>query len=916
MRNKVDVNEKIKVFISSQCGNEKYDRVRRELKKLIERTGFAKVYLFEETLASTQTSAQDYLYALDDSDVCIFLIDNADGVTPAVLREIKRAKSHPKKSLYLFCKERKEEPTQIQKELTGAQGIKYYVTNTFEEFVCKGYESLINDISKVYSNYCKNRLIDPEFTHTNKTDIEVHSGASESIEKKLLKGIDKTRLYFGRQILRKFQKEINETSDLDVYCEDFLRVLFGEKSIREFNTSLLLSLLEELQSEKLHKVIKYRWKAIQHYWNDNIDRCIENEEIALKIAKENELPNWIIQDILIDLRNLYTTQGHANNIIIYNSEAQKELDKETAVLFYPIIDRNDKSLYEEITNQIIKSSTRSPYTVSFGNNIERYVEYLSNIYFVAVFNGSLTHILMILDRLKDIAFNLCKEYSDWQFRVLLLKLSISQGNEKEIDGFIDLFNDIFGKMNASDALEIYNFSSSVPIKHNKDIARLEAYKHLGYFFSDKDYECISKEILSLIKDWVSTDNCNVILGDHVFKALEKNYLRIDRNNIIKICLDIFDKKRYRFYDNALDLLAKMGLKNIDDDLVKRIIEEINRIILDKTNRDNFHSLEQAIIAVRKTKKEYTEELHKNVIKFMPELYEGRYKLETMIESQEDSEEQIYKYVFEIKRRNQTQGMNGSYTLYVDNPFSIIKNIIVINRIKINEKLLNAILEVTKETLFCPKQLVSDKVEAIKLIIFIKLNTDLGLYDYADFINQIENNKDVIIDGFCDMLYKHTKTTAQFGYMMLRMIFNRLNYQELLELLSTYIELEEFERIEALKMLISVFENNYCNIVDENILLMLLQFVLGQSHNTNHDVRFKAMKAILHMITSTTKDTILTRLSKAMDYDSVYIKNLIINHAESLMKIDPEVLNFIMQKASIDNHYVIRKRGCEFISNKN
>ncbi len=118
--------EKIKVFISSKCGEEKYDKVRIQLKDLIESTGFARVYLFENRRASTLSAQQDYLYGLDDSDVCIFLIDNADGVPEGVLKEYQRAKAQPKKSLYIFCNENKKEPTHIQREITGARGANYF----------------------------------------------------------------------------------------------------------------------------------------------------------------------------------------------------------------------------------------------------------------------------------------------------------------------------------------------------------------------------------------------------------------------------------------------------------------------------------------------------------------------------------------------------------------------------------------------------------------------------------------------------------------------------------------------------------------------------------------------------------------------------------------------------------------------
>lgn len=67
--------QKIKVFISSICGVEKYDKVRAELKSAIEATQLADVYTFENKGASTLSSGSHYTWALEDSDICIFLID-------------------------------------------------------------------------------------------------------------------------------------------------------------------------------------------------------------------------------------------------------------------------------------------------------------------------------------------------------------------------------------------------------------------------------------------------------------------------------------------------------------------------------------------------------------------------------------------------------------------------------------------------------------------------------------------------------------------------------------------------------------------------------------------------------------------------------------------------------------------------
>ena len=73
-------------------------------------------------------------------------------VTPPILKEITRAKSISKKSLYLFCNENEKEATQVQKELMGATGSKYVVIDNFEDFKDRGYIDLINDIKTMLFN--------------------------------------------------------------------------------------------------------------------------------------------------------------------------------------------------------------------------------------------------------------------------------------------------------------------------------------------------------------------------------------------------------------------------------------------------------------------------------------------------------------------------------------------------------------------------------------------------------------------------------------------------------------------------------------------------------------------------------------------------------------------------------------------
>lgn len=910
MEEKIEFDEKIRVFISSRCGEEKYDNVRMQLKSLIENTGFAKVYLFESRRASTLSAQQDYLYGLDDSDVCLFLIDNADGVPEGVLKEYQRAKAHPKKSLFIFCNENKEESTHIQKEITGAGGAKYYITESFDEFVDIGYQSLINDIGEIYISYCKGRLIDPEFIAATGSIEEIDTVASESLDKQIFKNIDNTKKLILNEIFTRSDSKVEKTCNLDVYSSEFLKVLFNKKNIKEYNTNLLLSSLKEMQSENLHKVVVERWNAIQSYYLDDIEKAIEYENIALHLAHELQLPNWIVQDILIDLRNLYSFEAHSKNQYLLDNAAQKELDSEKSALFYPLIDRYERSLYEEIIKQSKKSSMRSPYSVTFGNSINQYGDYISNIYIMSVFNGSLTQLLRTIDRIKDIAFHLCHQYSDWEFRVLLLRMALTKGNKKEIEGITDLFNDVYGKMNGKDAKDIYEFVKGNPIKYQRNIAQLLAFQHLGYYFDDDFYTEVWQEISSIINCWIDSEDKLVALGDYIFDAIVENMLRLDVNNVVNsILIKVFDYEIKRFYDKALEALSKLDFSMISDENVIRVISILTELIKDDSIRENLHKLGNAVISLRKQTPDLCSALDDAVMEMMPVFFENRYSLETRKGTQAESKAHIGKFIDQINDRNDTQGKNGRYSGYMDNPYKTIENIIIADNVELERGMVSKIIQSSVDTLYAENQTFGAKVHAINLITFLRLVSDNTTFDYENLMDKLIKDEEYIFRGAENMfLDKTSKATMYFNFSMMKLVFNKIDVEEVLSLLSSYTDLEIFEKLEALKTIISIFENGKSELVDDKVLLLILQFTLGSTNDSNHDVRYYAIKALLHFLSSNNKEPIMKKLLSIMDYDSVYIKSQIMNYSEKLKGLDEESFAFIKEKALVDNHFVIRKRA--------
>lgn len=91
--------------------------MREALKPLIESTGFAKAHIFEFEGASTTSAGQHYTFVLEDCDVCMFLVDNSDGVSPGVQKEISTAKKLGIQSLFFFCDQSSKVKTPLKKSL-------------------------------------------------------------------------------------------------------------------------------------------------------------------------------------------------------------------------------------------------------------------------------------------------------------------------------------------------------------------------------------------------------------------------------------------------------------------------------------------------------------------------------------------------------------------------------------------------------------------------------------------------------------------------------------------------------------------------------------------------------------------------------------------------------------------------------
>ena len=218
----------------------------------------------------------------------------------------------------------------------------------------------------------------------------------------------------------------------------------GEQPILSFSADTFFEELQKLQDPEHLMIVKLRWNAILAFFKDDIDSCIIELEKAYEEAESKKVSTWILQDILIDIRNIRILKGNIANK--YFLEAQDKLDKFDEQFHYPMLDRINVTIREKYIKGLYTKKIDSPYTVYFGGDYTEYGQLFASAFLIAMYNGSLTHIRLFFDRLKEFMFYFTEKYSDWASRKNLIKYAIVSASEKEIEQIVNAYPEILNSL--------------------------------------------------------------------------------------------------------------------------------------------------------------------------------------------------------------------------------------------------------------------------------------------------------------------------------------------------------------------------------------------------------------------------------------------------------------------------------------
>lgn len=905
--------QKIKVFISSICGVEKYDKVRAELKSAIEATQLADVYTFEGKGASTLPADAHYTLALEDSDICIFLIDNADGIKPGVQAEIDTVKKYNIKALYYFCDEIQKEKTALEQSLMGAHFAKSKTVHSFSELSQDGARALIDDIIAVYHYYCTGRIILKSDEDDEVQSVEVIGTEKyqlPTIPKATLKNVDKCRDYILKFVLGysrgRYPDETEKTSEFDEWGLQFLPILFEGKSIKHFNTAMYLDTLKAQQDDEHYQIVHIRWQAIQAYFAGDIEKCVGYLEAALSLAKETSQPTWVIKDILVDLRNQHWTCCTIRNEFS-ETPAQKELTESSEELYYPILDRIHESLHEKYIEGLYKKKTESPYSVTIGNNLDQYGEMLASSLIVSMYNGSLTHILLIYEKIRDFVFYLSCKYDDWNLRLNLYKLAIFAGKEKEIKGIQDSYPEVLNKLTANEAASIMDFCLNHPIKYKRLSSQLLAFGAVGYFLDDKCFEHHEESIVSEINTWLSSDNSVVFVGQNIFTCLSGVAYRMSQDTLSEICCQFIDKHYSRWYIDMFKFIAdRLDLRKMTGKSAQALVDHINSVLDSEKEREQINYAPTFLCVLRKQNTELTATMDKKIAECFPKYYESTYKLETTENEKQDMPIFVREYVERIKKNNETQGKNGTYFGHGIREIATVRSILLGHDVVFDSETMDMLISTVSDTILISKEGISTKLDAIALLICIAIKFSEDYARNQGIYEKIFEQREIIEAADHSIISSNIDSISlKIGLRFLYASIGKDVYSDILELLP-YIQGDIATTIAVTRLIADYLETTDTVILPIKVESIVLQNVLQWLHSEHLDIRWNATRILIAMSHNPENQGVVNRqLVNLIDSDSVYIKNLIMRHLHGVNGITDGTKEYIFSKCKHDANFVVR-----------
>lgn len=553
------INERLEIFISSAQSDEgdlSWKELRLKIKKRLQSCPFLNPFIFEDS-SSSISSNQRYEYQVIRSDIVVLLLK--DEIRPGTNNEYQIVKKNKKPLLLYFIGNSKNSQIQaIKKEIQESDFCSYKIIDYAD--LDKLDENIFSAIYTDLIMKFKNFQISYESSNISEKHIELLNG-NVNIVKISDEILSYFKIYYN-QLYNYYSLKKNE--DKEDFITDMLQwLLTGVNNNLEKNFQHFLDFATNFYGD--NDWFLCRWKSFFSYLKGDIQKAIEFAEKAYNIAIENDLPEWLINNIIIDIRNLAMQSNNWDCFKKY----QELLNNNKNILFLPVIDRFSTQIYDRIFKDKLKFSTMSEYSISLGNDFKDVLKDVENYFFVSMMYGSYTHLYSTRKILFDVLFLYGDLFSNSQFLFESAKLLLLDSKTDEFNNFIKKYWELLYPIITTHADELWLLTNELNSVVKQSV-KIILVKQFSLYFSDNIY---NEEIKRFIITFYNENN-ELLLSEYL-DMIACNCFRLDNNIIIELLLSLnishplfFSKFIYILFQLDLNSITTTNHKRLNDFLKK------------------------------------------------------------------------------------------------------------------------------------------------------------------------------------------------------------------------------------------------------------------------------------------------------------------------------------------------------------
>ena len=884
------VKDPIIVFISSKCDG-KYREMRKRLSKLINDSPLMNSICYEEEGSRSVKSEEFYVNHVKSCDVCLIIIDNEDGISPSVLKEIDTAKKHNKKCLYFFCTENSSEKTQLQEDLYAKE--KFSEIPVFDQIPEKVIESIVGDIIFYYRN-----------KNSDTVDYKISDINTDKYSSTIL-DISKESKVLCEYLFKVFQLNLsqneNKISNIEQEIIKFFQFVFNKHKFLEINLDILEEYFVSKTEEELKEILTQRFNALKLYFRGDLNGAISIlSDSLVKATDDVNIPKWIVNNIAIDLRNVQNEKGNYENRWPISNTGQEYINKSKEPLYFPLLDRREKMFFEQIdkfhADNLYSESVKSYNLCNIG-----LFQWISESFILSLGYASITHIQYAKNLMKVLLRTLTEMYDDYEFKIELFVLAVTS-SDKELANFLLKSKQVIGTISSEEIEYTIGLIRNIEFFNN----RLRSQCYLLRYFSDYINDSIIASFLMEFKGevikWLNQDNRELNLEKPIFDSLKQVITRFNYEDTIVILNIIFEKKLIRFYDSAFSLLSRMDYRGLTNQTQKKV----GNYFIFKNNEyqlDTYGSYSNALINyLRNSTIDNT-----NLLRYIEDnnsvLME---KINLELEHNTIPEKYIEKYIEDVISFNRTQGKNGIFTFSAVNNFQTIFNIIKLDNVKLSEETFNRLIDVCKQTIISDNQILSDKYSSFNLLFQIYFS-QIHDHNWEKLTDVFQSNRNTLLVQ-SDLIDENPIILSIQLNVMKSICDGNYNL-----VINDILKLSD-ENIIEIKRLVSflktIFEFNKFSPNNE-FIMFCTYFCLNMTKHYSRNIKMNATDLLIKLTKyEIVNQIILNQLSNMMDCSNSDIKLVIVKNIDKINS-NGNYKEYIIEKAKLDNHYLVIKYANEY-----